>query len=93
MNKDDRYYEINGEKKLMYSGYYKCYTAEYCKYTGKPMLNSDTYRPYSDKWLSPTRCKFIEHPVIENEEIVAFYRVVNGYCPLYDREEYINEWK
>ena len=62
--------------------YYKTYTAEYCKSTGKPM-----YQNYEARrnLYSKTQCKRMGQPVAEGEEPVAFYRVTHGYCGLYAR--------
>lgn len=66
---------------------YGTYTAEYCRTTKKPMFkNKNEYEPFADKLLSATRCKKIGQPVKENEEIYAFKKVMNGYCPLYFRK-------
>lgn len=66
---------------------YGYYTADYCKSTGKPIFkNSMEYKPFSNKLLSKTRCKYIKMPIKENEEIYAFYKVKNGYCALYFRD-------
>jgi len=64
---------------------YGWYTAEYCKSTGLPMYNRQTYAEVSNKYLSKTRCKKIKKPVKVGEEPCAFYRVERGYCGLYDR--------
>ena len=64
---------------------YGWYTAEYCRSTGLPMLNKTTYAPFSDRYLSRTRCKKIKKPVRDDEKPCAFYRVDRGYCALYDR--------
>lgn len=75
---------------LKYNSYYNCYTAETVKKTGLPMVGGDMSKAeysqkYADKWLSATRCKNIKQPVKDDEEPVAFYRVMNGYVPLYER--------
>lgn len=78
---------LRKEKTVSMYNSYGFYTAEYCKSTRKPMFKSNSeYSPFSDKLLSKTRCKAIKMPVKENEEIYAFYRVKNGYCPLYFRD-------
>ncbi len=64
---------------------YGYFPAEYCRETGLPMYDQLTYRPYVDKYLSRSRCREIGKPIKENEQPVAFYRVMNGYCGLYDR--------
>lgn len=64
---------------------YGWYTAEYCRSTGLPMFNKQTYSKVSDKYYSKTRCKKLKMPVKEGEEPVAFYRVGRGYCGLYAR--------
>ena len=64
---------------------YGWYSAEYCKSTGLPMYDKKTYSEVSDKFLSKTRCKKINQPVLEGEEPCAFYRMTQGYCGLYDR--------
>ena len=87
LGRDDKYIEVDGKRIMMWNDYYKCYTAEYCRTTGKLMLNKNSYEPYADKYLSTTRCKAIKKPVQEGEEPIAFYRVMNGYKPLYDRSE------
>ena len=76
----------NKEKGLPYNSY-GYYTADFCRETGLPMYNQLTYKPYSDKFLSKTRCRVIGKPVKDNELPVAFYRVKNGYCGLYDRTD------
>lgn len=83
----DVYIENNGKKIKAWNGYYKCYTAAYCKLTGLPMMDKYDYGPCADKWLSPSRCKKAGKPVQQNEKPVAFYRVMNGFCPLYERSE------
>ncbi|EGT4141303.1 hypothetical protein EQY97_10220 [Clostridium perfringens] len=75
---------------LEFNNYYKCYTAESCRKTGLPMFGGNIskeeyYDKYKDKFLSKTRCKEIKKPVYEGEEPVAFYRMLNGYIPLYLR--------
>ena len=75
---------------LNYNEYYKCYTAESCRATGLPMfgskeLSKEEYSKYANRWLSKTRCKQIKRPVVEGENPVAFFRVKNGYIPLFDR--------
>lgn len=82
----DLYININGKEVKAWNAYYKCYTAEYCKALGLPMLNNKTYDKYSNKWLSSTRCNKIKKPVTEDEYPVAFYRVKNGYIPLFERD-------
>ena len=64
---------------------YGFYTAEYCRSTKKPMIQSSQYAPFSNTLLSKSRCKKIKRPVEDNEEIYAFLRVHNGYCALYYR--------
>lgn len=64
---------------------YGWYTAEYCRSTGLPMYNQQTYAEVSKKYLSKTRCKKNKKPVKAGEEPCAFYRVSQGYCGLYDR--------
>lgn len=81
----DQVIEVDGKKIQVWNGYYKTYTAAYCKTLGLPMLNNSTYEEYADKWLSPSRCKKAGKPVQENENPIAFYKVNHGYCPLYDR--------
>ena len=76
---------------LEYNRYYKCYTADSCRATGLPMLERYNYEEYANKWLSKTRCQKIKQPVREGEEPVAFYRIYNGYVPLYDRSECCEE--
>jgi hypothetical protein len=83
--KKDQYIEIDGKNIQIWNGYYKTYTAAYCKALELPMLNNSTYGEYADKWLSPSRCKKAGKPVHDGEKPVAFYRLANGYCPLYDR--------
>lgn len=83
--KKDLFIEVEGKKIKVWNGDYKCYTAEYCKLLGLPMLNSKTYGEYADVWLSTTRCKKENMPVSEGEEPVAFYKIKKGYCPLYKR--------
>lgn len=82
----------NAEGVDYYNTYYKCYVASYVKTTGLPMfggseLSKLDYEKYADKWLSKTRCEKIKKPVKDGEAIVAWYRVKNGYIPLYDRSE------
>lgn len=77
--------------KLDYNNYYKCYTAQSVRETGLPMvggkdITKDEYTlKYANRWLSKSRCKQIKKPVQEGEQPVAFYRVHNGYVPLYER--------
>lgn len=85
--KKDHFVEVDDKEIKVWNGYYKCYTSEYCKLMGLPMLNHETYKDYAEKWLSPSRCKKAGKPVQEGEKPVAFYRLVNGYCPLYDRTQ------
>lgn len=68
---------------------YGWFTAEYCRSTGLPMYNKETYAAVSGRLLSKTRCAKLGKPVKENESPVAFYRVDRGYCGLYLREEQI----
>lgn len=63
---------------------YGTYTAEYCKSTGKPMYSKNEYE-YRRGLYSKTQCRRMGKPVTEREEPVAFYRVMNGYCGLYER--------
>lgn len=70
---------------------YGWYTAEYCRSTGLPMYNKETYADVSDRYLSKTRCAKIKQPVKEGEEPSAFYRVDRGYCGLYLREKGANK--
>ena len=75
---------------LIFDSRYKCYTADSCRKTGLIMFgSSDTpkskYSEYADKYLSKSRCKLIKKPVKDDEQPIAFYRVMNGYVPLYDR--------
>lgn len=76
---------------LDYDEHYRCYTAESARKTGLPMIGNkdftkDEYaEKYFNKWLSKSRCKQIKQPVQDNENPVAFYRVKNGYVPLYER--------
>ncbi|OPJ60677.1 hypothetical protein [Clostridium oryzae] len=83
--KEDYYIYNGGKKILAWNGYYKCFTAEYCRHIGLPMLNKENYSEYADKWLSKSRRKKIGKPVKEDEVPVAFYRINNRYCALYDR--------
>nr|DAY60595.1 MAG TPA: hypothetical protein [Caudoviricetes sp.] len=75
--------------KMVYNDKYKCYFAKDCRATGLPMVTYGykNYPEYANKWLSKTRCKKIKQEVKEDEEPVAFLRVMNGYVPLYYREE------
>lgn len=73
---------------LEYDSRYKCYTAKSCKTTGLPMVDFG-YSNFPEKanvWLSKTRCLKIKKPVEAGEEPVAFFRVYNGYVPLYLRD-------
>lgn len=71
---------------------YGLYPAAYCKSTGLPMYSRDNYKTVAHMYLSKSRCKKIGHPVQENETIVAFYRLMNGYTPLYDRTGLTDGW-
>jgi hypothetical protein len=64
---------------------YGYFPAEYCRKTGLPMYDKSSYKQYSEKYLSKTRCREIGKPVGDYEQPVAFFRVQNGYCGLYDR--------
>lgn len=81
------------KKEIFTFNSYGFYTAEYCRSTKKPMLQSNEYAPFKDVLLSKTRCKAIKRPVKENEPIYAFLRVMHGYCALYYRDprEYKND--
>ena len=59
--------------------------AEYCRYTGLPMLSSCDYWHVEDKWMSKTRCAKAGRPVQDGEKPVAWYYTMHGYAPLYDR--------
>jgi hypothetical protein len=82
---EDYFLNIEGKKVLIWNGYYKTYTAEYCRMLGLPMLTKETYKEYADIWLSPSRCKKVGKPVMDNEKPVGFYKIMHGYCPLYER--------
>jgi len=89
--RESEYFELNGERILKYNGYYKCYTSAYARSTGLPMfggseLTKADYNEFADKLLSKSRCKQIKKPVTSEEKPVAWYRVKNGYVPLYYRD-------
>lgn len=65
---------------------YGTYTAEYCRSTGKPMIQKKDYEERKNLY-SRTQCARMKQPVEEGEEPDAFYRVANGYCGLYKREK------
>lgn len=66
-----------------FNEYYKTYTAEYCRSTGLPMYK------HGDKFenlYSKSKCLKMKRPVADDEDPVAFYKVMNGYCGLYRRD-------
>lgn len=71
---------------------YGYYSADYCRQTGLPMYRSkEEYAPLAQIFLSKTRCMAQGRLVSASEKPIAFYRVMNGYCPLYDRREQTEE--
>lgn len=73
-------------KKIDKFNRYGWYSAAYCKSTGLPMFQGYNYHSYANIYLSQSRCEKIGKPVLPGEEPVAFYRVYNGYCALYKRD-------
>lgn len=71
---------------MMMKNKYGNYTAEYCRSTGKPMYQKEDWEKRA-KLYSRTQCRKMGRPVQDGEEPAAFYRVLNGYCGLYEREE------
>lgn len=68
-----------------YNYYYSTFKAEYAKSTGLP-LYANTVKEYNDVaeiYISASRCKKLKKDT-EGADVVAFYRVMNGYIPLYD---------
>lgn len=68
------------------NSHYGTYTAEYCRSTGKPMYSKESYEKRKNLY-SKTQCRRMGKPVKDGEEPAAFYRVMNGYCGLYERKE------
>ena len=66
--------------------HYGTYTAEYCRSTGLPMYQKEDYESRKNL-CSKSQRKKMGNPVKEGEYPVAFYRVMNGYCGLYDRKK------
>lgn len=66
-----------------YNEHYGTYTAEYCRSTGLPMYQKSDYEKRKNLY-SCTQRKRMGKPVIDNEQPVAFYRVLNGYVGLYE---------
>ncbi len=67
-----------------YNTYYNTYKAQYCRKTGLPMLCGRDYAINPDllkKGYSVTRSK--KEKVEITEEIYGFFRVTNGYVPLF----------
>lgn len=86
----DNHIEVSGKLIKIRNEKYKSYTAEYAKYTKLPMYGGakypkQDYEEVKDIYLSSTRCREIGKSVGDNEEPVAWYRVMHGYVPLYLR--------
>lgn len=66
-----------------YNSYYKLYRAEYCRKTGLPMYNWRDYpQMIANGIYTKTRAKQ-EKVIIDEESPVAWYRLKNGYTPLF----------
>ncbi len=67
-----------------YNSYYKTYKAKYCRKTGLPLICSRDYAINPDlltKGYSVTRAK--KEKIEITEELYGFFRVTNGYVPLF----------
>lgn len=70
-----------------YNFYYKTYRAEWCRKSGLPMYqNKDWCVIEREKLYSKTRAK-IEKIQIDDSKVLAWYRMQNGYIPLFKIKE------
>lgn len=69
-----------------YNKRYKTYKAIYVKSTGLPIYANTVseYEKVAEIYLSASRCKKLKKEVNKNSGVVAWYRVMNGFVPLYD---------
>jgi len=71
------------QTKESYNSYYKTYRAEWCRKSGLPMYsNKDFPIVESEKLYTKTRAKK-EKIKIDETNVYAWYRMPNGYTPLF----------
>lgn len=69
-----------------YNSYYKMYRASWCKKTGLPMYSKKDYEIVEkEKLYSKSRAKK-EKIQIDTTKVCAWYRMFNGYIPLFKVE-------
>lgn len=69
-----------------YNSYYKMYRAKWCKQTGLPMYSKKDYEVIEkEKLYSKTRAKK-EKIQVNTNKVCAWYRMPNGYIPLFRKE-------
>lgn len=70
-----------------YNFYYKLYKAEWCKKSGLPMYGKKDFATVEEKHLyTVTRAKK-EKIQIDTNTVCAWYRMTNGYTPLFKSVE------
>lgn len=73
-----------------YNEYYKTYKAAHCKLTGLPLYNHNTAEQMiTDNLYSQTRAKK-ERVIIDETAVCGWYRVYNGYIPLFKTKRQSN---
>lgn len=77
--------------KESYNSYYKQYKAAWCKKSGLPMYTKNDWgKIEKDELYSVTRAMRAKVE-IDKTAVCAWYRLANGYIPLFKRKEQQNE--
>lgn len=66
-----------------YNDYYKLYKAEWCKLSKLPMLSRKDWQQIESEDLYTLSRAKKEKIEIDSQKVVAWYRMMNGYAPLF----------
>lgn len=75
-----------------YNEHYKAYRADWCRKSGLPMYAKKDFEKIEEEGLYTTSRACREDVKIDNQTVVAWYRLTNGYTPLFKALENNKKW-